>query len=152
MILEWIDVHKRHTGEWPNKHSGPVVGGYLGDNWRKIDNALKLGLRGLRGGDSLAKLLIQARGVRIKHYAPDLNEGIILEWADRHREQTGRWPTEDSGEVESETGENWNKINAAHREGLRGLPGKSSLAKLVAVHEPTLPDLVRAYTAVPLDP
>ena len=57
MILGWIDAHKKRTGALPHMHAGPVRDGYLGDNWRKIDNALRYGLRGLPGGSSLARLL-----------------------------------------------------------------------------------------------
>jgi hypothetical protein len=61
-ILAWADAHKARTGDWPKKTSGPVKAGYLGDNWLKIDNALKLGLRGLKGDMSLAKLLANKSG------------------------------------------------------------------------------------------
>jgi hypothetical protein len=133
LILEWIDAHKARTGAWPKKMSYPVKAGYLGDNWKRIDHALKLGLRGLDGGSSLARLLVEARGVRIKDYAPDLNEEQLLGWADRHHEQTGAWPTEQSGAVLGQPGEDWHNVEAALRLGLRGLPGWSSLAKLIAV-------------------
>jgi hypothetical protein len=115
LILKWIDSHKSRTGEWPNRRSGPVKSGHLGDNWRKIDNALKLGLHGLEGGSFLALLLVEARGVRIARHAPDLDEEQILAWADRHRERTGNWPTEDSGAVPVEPGEDWHNIDAALR-------------------------------------
>jgi hypothetical protein len=123
MILEWIDAHTKRTGVWPNKFSGPVADGNLGDNCRRIDNALKLGLRGLLGGYSLAKLLVETRGVRVKYYAPDLTETQIREWADRHFATTGDWPTEQNGAVPGEKGEGCHNIDAALRQGLRGLPG-----------------------------
>jgi hypothetical protein len=134
LILKWIDAHKARTGSWLQKTSGPVRAGFLGDNWRKIDNALKLGLRGLDGGSSLALLLVEARGVRIARHAPDLAEEQILAWADRHRERTDSWPTEDSSAVEGEPGEDWRNIDASLRQGLHGLPGGSSLARLLDEH------------------
>jgi hypothetical protein len=67
MILEWIDAHKRRNGEWPHMRAGPFLDGYLGDNWRRIDNALKHGLRGLHGDTSLAKPLVEARDVGLGH-------------------------------------------------------------------------------------
>jgi hypothetical protein len=122
---------KKRTGERPRSYSGLVLDGYLGDNWRKIDNGLRLGLRGLAGGDSLAKLLVEARDVRSPRYLPDLPEGAILAWADRHHASTGDWPIDQSGTVPGEKGEDWHNIDAALRQGLRGLPGGSSLAKLL---------------------
>jgi hypothetical protein len=56
-IVAWCDQHKQCRGKLPRQYSGPVVDGPLGLNWRKTDNALRLGLRGLEGGASLAKLL-----------------------------------------------------------------------------------------------
>jgi hypothetical protein len=132
LISGWIDAHQRRTGEWPTAQSGPVAGGYLGDNWRRIDNALKLGLRGLPGGDSLAKLLVAARGVLVKHYAPDLTAEQILAWADRHHAATGTWPNAESGPVPTEPGEDWQSVNMALWQGFFGLPGGSSLARLIA--------------------
>jgi hypothetical protein len=133
-ILAWADAHKARTGAWPRKDSGPVLDGFLGDNWLKIDSALRLGLRGLNGGSSLAKLLVEARGVRSPRYLPDLPEGAILAWADRHHASTGDWPTDQSGTVPGEKGEDWHNIDAALRQGLCGLPGGSSLARLLERH------------------
>jgi hypothetical protein len=130
-ILAWADAHKARTGQWPRKTSGPVRDGYLGDNWLKIDNALKLGLRGLDGGSTLARLLVEARGVRSPRYLPELSEETILAWADRHHRRTGDWPNDQSGEVAEAEGEDWHNIDAALRQGLRGLPGGSSLAQLL---------------------
>jgi hypothetical protein len=66
LILGRIDAHKARNGTSPRKTSGPVKAGLLGDNWRRIDTALKIGLRGLDGGSSLALLLVEARGVRTR--------------------------------------------------------------------------------------
>jgi transcriptional regulator with XRE-family HTH domain len=55
-ILRWAQAHHERTNEWPKIHSGAIPES-PGDNWRRVDNALKLGLRGLPGGSSLAKLL-----------------------------------------------------------------------------------------------
>jgi hypothetical protein len=40
-----------------------VPEGPAGETWRRVDNALRLGLRGLQRGSSLARLLEQQRGV-----------------------------------------------------------------------------------------
>jgi hypothetical protein len=56
----------------------------------------------------------------------------ILHSADAHRETTGRWPTRASGLVLGMRGETWAAIDRALRHGLRGLPGGSSLAQLLA--------------------
>src|SRR5439155_668295 len=81
---------------------------------------------------SLAKLLAGQRGVRNVRDLPPLMEDDILCWADVHHRQTARWPTEKSGPVEGAAGETWGNVNAALRSGTRGLPGRDSLAKLLA--------------------
>ena len=58
----------------------------------------------------------------------------ILDWADEHHRQTGRWPTQTLGLVSGSGGETWGGIDAALTEGYRGLSGSSSLAKLLAEH------------------
>src|SRR6266851_6965083 len=56
----------------------------------------------------------------------------ILDWATRHKETTGKWPTTNSGEIPGSFGETWAAVDAALREGMRDLPTGSSIARLVA--------------------
>jgi hypothetical protein len=58
----------------------------------------------------------------------------ILAWADEHYQRTGKWPSARTGLVKSAPGECWNNIKQALKTGYRGLPGGSSLAKLLAQH------------------
>lgn len=64
--------------------------------------------------------------------AAELTIARILAWADFHRERTGNWPIADSRGVLGAIGEKWANIDAALRQGSRGLPGRSSLAQLLA--------------------
>ncbi|HLJ97292.1 MAG TPA: hypothetical protein VKU02_29300, partial [Gemmataceae bacterium] len=45
---------------------------------------------------------------------------------------TGIWPKPNTGPVQEQPGEWWRNVDAALRQGRRGLPGNSSLAKLFA--------------------
>jgi hypothetical protein len=63
-VLAWADAHFVRTGRWPTATSGPVCGA-PGEEWRYVDAALRLGFRGLRGGDSLGRLLHRARGAAV---------------------------------------------------------------------------------------
>jgi hypothetical protein len=54
----------------------------------------------------------------------------ILHWASAFRAATGRFPTKDDGGMNRY--ETWPKVDAALRYALRGLPGGSSLAQLLA--------------------
>jgi hypothetical protein len=56
----------------------------------------------------------------------------VLLWADAHHERTGRWPTAESGTVAEAPDESWSTLDNALRDGTRGLPGGSSLARLLA--------------------
>src|SRR5690349_10355485 len=131
-ILAWADAHQRRTGRWPMRASGPVTAGPLGLTWRALDNALRLGLRGLEGGSSLARHLAEHRNVRNLSQLPRLSRQQILAWADAHQKRTGAWPTTQSGPVAGAPGEMWRALDSALRVGLRGLPGGSSLARLLA--------------------
>ncbi|MEQ2009504.1 MAG: DEAD/DEAH box helicase family protein [Limisphaerales bacterium] len=133
LILQRADAHFRRTGEWPMSTSGPVADA-PGETWANIHSALSLGLRGLSGGSTLAKLLAEHRGVRNIMDLPDLTTDLILQWVDAHHERTGEWPNQKSGAVTSAPGETWGNIHAALYVGRRGLPGGSTLAKLLAEH------------------
>ena len=129
-ILAWADAHYRSTGKWPNQQTGPIEAA-PGETWLAVDSALREGRRGLVGGSSLARLLAKQRGVS-RRLASPLTIAQILAWADGHHARTGRWPTVGDGPVEGTPGEAWNKIDGALMKGYRGLPGSSSLARLLA--------------------
>jgi hypothetical protein len=131
-ILAWADAHHRRTGRWPGSHSGPVEEAPE-ETWRAISQALRNGFRGLPGGSSLVQLLAQKRD-RSHSGRPHLKEEQILAWADGHFRRTGRWPNAASGAVLDAPGENWRAINTALRAGNRGLPGASSLSRLLRLH------------------
>jgi hypothetical protein len=129
-ILAWADAYQDRMGELPGDRSG-LIPASLGDNWRRIDNALRYGLRGLPGGTSLAALLAEHRGRRNVRALPPLAEDQISGWAEAHFQLTGTWPTIESGPLPDVPGEVWRNIDMALREGGRQLPGGSSLARLL---------------------
>jgi pyrroloquinoline quinone (PQQ) biosynthesis protein C len=130
-ILGWADGHHRLTGKWPTADSGEIIG-VQDETWGAVDLALRRGRRGLNGRSSLAKFLAAHRGYRNPKALPELTEEQILSWADRHRRTTGAWPRVKSGQVAGADGETWNAVDSALTHGSRGLPGGSSLAKLIA--------------------
>jgi hypothetical protein len=132
-ILAWADAFRESTGKWPTKESGGIIGTHF-ETWHNVDSALRQGLRGLPGGTSLAQLLAEHRQYRNIHGLPPLSETKILEWADDHHRQTGAWPTADSGTIPNSGREKWSSIDVALHNGARGLPGGSSLARLLAQH------------------
>jgi hypothetical protein len=143
-ILAWADAHFQREGCWPNQNSGRIPEA-PGENWRKVHAALNQGFRGLPGGSSTARLLAEHRNVPHLRERPDLMVEQILTWADHHFARTGKWPTQYTGAVVEAPHEFWRRIDAALREGRRGLPGGSSLPQLLAEHR-----AVRNIHTVPL--
>jgi superfamily II DNA or RNA helicase len=129
-ILKWADAHHKKTGQWPNQKSGDVLGAPE-EKWANIAAALSQGRRGLPSNSSLARLLAEKRGVRNQKGLPSLSINQILKWADTHHQKIGQWPNLNSGSVLGAPEEKWVYIDAALYEGLRGLPGNSSLARLL---------------------
>lgn len=132
-VLTWADAFHAQNGRWPNKYCGWVDRTYE-EKWNRIDGALAGGYRGLPGGSSLAQLLAEHRGVRNPRRLPPLTEEIILGWADRHHRRTGKWPNYATGPVVDSPGDSWLAVDSVLRQGHRGLPGGSSLARLLAEH------------------
>jgi hypothetical protein len=60
LILAWAEQVQARTGRWPTTQTGPVDGA-PGEVWGRIDDALRRGLRGLPGGNTLARLLRRGR-------------------------------------------------------------------------------------------
>ncbi len=131
-ILAWADAHRAARGKWPVRLSGPIPG--TRESWSGVDSALNVGRRGLPGGSSLARLLAKRRGVRNLCSLPPLNERQILAWAKSYHKATGRWPKPSCGPVAQSPGNTWTAVCVALAHGLRGLPGGSSLTKLLRNH------------------
>src|SRR5262249_8013362 len=112
------NFHKR-TKRWPTLGSGPIsrTGG---ENWRRVDNALRLGLPGLPGGLSLARLLDEEYRVPYLGNRPPLTVEQILVWADAFHRLHGRWPTTESGMIADAPHEKWRGVDSALRYGIGG--------------------------------
>jgi hypothetical protein len=130
-ILRWAGAHRRRTGQWPTRDSGPVSEA-PGETWGAIEAALNQGSRGLRTKSSLARLRADHGGKMHYHDRPPLTQKKILRWADAHFAHKGEWPNVMSGPVHDAPGENWKAIDTALRAGSRQLPGGSSLRRLLA--------------------
>ncbi|MGH7136827.1 MAG: hypothetical protein ACREHD_13895, partial [Pirellulales bacterium] len=137
-ILAWVDAHFERHGRWPTKDSGPVEDS-PGNTWAAVNIALWRGLRGLKGGSSLARLLAERRGVRNRHVLPKFSTARILAWCDAHHRRTGKWPNSRSGAIQEMPADTWAIVDGALREGLRGLRGGSSLARLLERERGVLP-------------
>ena len=131
LILAWADAFHARTGKWPGRNSGPIPE-MPGETWSFVHTALSNGFRGLPAGSSLTRLLMEKRGTRSAAHAPPITIPQILSWADAFHDRTGKWPTTDGGAIDLAVGETWRKIESALSRGLRGLPGGSSLAGLLA--------------------
>jgi hypothetical protein len=129
-ILAWADAYRQRTGKWPTILSGPIPEA-SGASWNILNDALRVGKRGLRGGSSLLKLLVANRRLIHPRYPPRLTIKQILRWADAHHQATGRWPNWLSGRVEHASQETWRSVNLALYKGTRGLPGGSTLFRLL---------------------
>ncbi len=133
-ILTWADEFYQLRGRWPNRNSGAIADA-PGENWCAINSALTNGHRGFPGGSSLAKLLARKRGARrAKSKFPQLTDAMILQWCDCYMRQHGEWPTKRSGPISDALGDTWRSIDDSLRCGYRGMPGGSSLAKLLDEH------------------
>jgi hypothetical protein len=135
-ILVWADAYHARTGRWPRQENGAeAIPGSRDETWLNVENALKGGWRGMPGGSSLAQLLADRRGVRNVGKLPRLAVKQILAWADAHHQRFGRWPEcRGPEQVIEDTDERWANIDQALRKGLRGLPGGSSLSRLLSRH------------------
>lgn len=134
-VLAWCDAHYQRFGSWPKRRIDDPIPEAPGETWATVFDAFSRGNRGLRQPMSLAQLLVEKRGARIHRHEPQLTVPQILAWADLHHERTGDWPTSSSrAPVLGAPGENWNAINSALQQGVRGLTGGSTLAELLVKH------------------
>jgi hypothetical protein len=143
LIVKWAKIHFRVKGQWPSNKSGPVIGA-PGEDWQAINKCLCNGYRGLAGGSSLARLLVEEG---LKRPPPPLTIEGILTWAAAERQETGKWPTHRLGPVRAAPGEKWSMINLYLRHGGRGLAGGCTLARLLQLYRHLL---LRAHWLLPI--
>ena len=86
-----------------------------------METALTSGGRGLPGGSSISRLLVERRTIRHRSDPPDLTIPQILAWAEAFLARTGQWPSARSGPILEAHGESWRMIERALRTGGRGL-------------------------------
>jgi len=132
-ILAWADQYHQRTRKWPNKRTLDTIPNAPGERWTNLDAALRTGTRGLRGGSSLALLLAKSRDYRNRRALPSLTKEQILSWADAYHRQHGCWPIKSAGRIARSGSETWSGVDQALRTGLRGLPGGTSLPRLLAL-------------------
>jgi hypothetical protein len=132
-ILAWADAHHERHKTWPVSDSGAIPEA-PGETWLHVDNALTTGNRGLPRGTTLRRLLRKERGARFARKTPFFTVERILAWADAHRARTGKWPSPKSGPIPELPGVSWATVQSALSFGWRGLPGGSSLARVLAEH------------------
>jgi desulfoferrodoxin (superoxide reductase-like protein) len=162
-IVRWIQLYKEHDdevkgqglGEYPSQNNKIVwdkdqFGQWIqikNEKWNTINAALSGGFRSLPGGSSLAQLK-QERGLN-EDRALTLQK--IVRWMQLYKEHDdevkgaglGKYPSQEDkivwdkneyGKWMQVKGEKWRTINQALRNGLRSLPGGSSLSQLKKEH------------------
>ena len=134
-LRQWAEAHRKRTGAWPKVKSGAITDA-PGETWSGVNAALSVGMRGLPGGDSLAKLLARECGKRNIADVPALTMAKIRMWVRQHHAATGLWPKYTSGPVAAVPGETWGAVDNALHKGRRGLPGGSSVAQVVRECQP----------------
>jgi hypothetical protein len=144
-ILRWADLYHDRHGTWPDFTSGPIPEA-PGETWLRVHGALLRGGRGLPRGATLKRLLWEHRGVRFARARVPFTVEGILAWADAHRARTGTWPDKHSGPIPESPGVSWRVVEIALTSGGHGLPGGSSVSRLLVErravrHRNYLPDL-----------
>ena len=151
LLVEWRGVRHAHHPPSFDRPRDPGLGRRLPREHRALANArLRPHRRGTRRdldggqlgavqGDSgtSGRIVVgpaPGPGARGRNHMdlPPLSVPEILRWAEAHRERHGTWPTLRSGPIPEAPGESWINVQAALDQGTRGLPGGSSLARLLA--------------------
>jgi hypothetical protein len=134
-VLNWADAFHARRGRWPTTACGSVCGS-SGETWLGIDRALREKSRITCPYLSLRRLLEVERGARFQQKVWALSAELILAWADGHFDRTGKWPVIRSGPIHDAAGLSWGTVDSALRYGRHGLPGGSSLSRLIRQSRP----------------
>ena len=131
-IHQEIRHYRKTRGQFPTRASGYIPG--LRTTWKALDHALLGGNRELSKSSLTKEIVVVAEqlGQKVRKLCkPALRLSQVHEAIVAHRRRTGRFPTVDSGRS-PELDADWRSVNMALSQGLRGLPGGSSLSREVA--------------------
>lgn len=137
-VLARADALRSRTGGWPGGQDGPIADAPR-ETWRAVEQARAGGLRGLPGGDTLARLPTRHPGKRNRKALPPLSLDQIRGWVLAHFRRTGGRPSRKGGPISDAPGETWNAVDQALPHGRRGMPGGSSLPKVIRECQATEP-------------
>lgn len=106
-ILRWAGASFATHGTCPNI-TGDIPD-TLDDTWRRIDDSLCGGHRGLpnESGLSLARLWELHRRARNSEYPPQLSVPQLFKWAKAFHQRVGEWTKEGSGPIPKAVAETW---------------------------------------------
>lgn len=133
MIVGWVNEWHDREHKWPDAASGEIPGSG-GETWSAINRALRSGCRNIVGGSSLSKFIGKHFNIRNSGNAPNLSIDMIKRWISEWYSRNGEYPTCNSGEIPGSGGEKWKHVSVYLNSGRRGLPGGSSIGRLVAEH------------------
>ncbi len=113
------------NSRWPNRKDGVVPD--LGGSWLAIDEALRVGVRGLPGGSSLSKERLALIGSRSRKQltAASVKDAILA-----HHAATGAWPNESTAGATPGVAHSWSYLRAVVRKGTL-FPNGYTFSKLV---------------------
>jgi hypothetical protein len=123
---------RREHSRWPTARDGDVAD--LGTTWKAINHTLLGGNRGLPRSSLAREARKVAAADRLefrKLCKPPLGLDAVRAAILTHQQRVGRFPSVNSGFC-TELQADWRTINMALTQGLRCLPGGSSLAREVA--------------------
>ena len=125
-ILRWADQYHNRHGTWPHSTSGPIAEAQ-GETWKRVNDALLRGGRGLPRGATLKRLLWEQRGSADTPglHIPFTVEGILA-GPTRITRGTAKWPDRKSGPIPECPGSTWTAVETALPR-RPGLPGGSSI-------------------------
>ena len=113
IIKKWAQLHFSNMGKWPTEYSGLVDEAPYKITWRAVNAALRQGLRGFRGGSSLAKFLFEEFGKRNTRDLPNLDIKEIKKCISAHKKRTGKLPNRSAGPIPELQDETWSCVISA---------------------------------------
>ena len=129
-VLKWADEHHARHGVWPKRCSGEIPDSG-GGTWARVDMELRRGVRNLRDGTTLFQFLVKRRGINMGGRPPRLSVEQVFFWADQYFAAHGSWPNMRSGIIPNSRGHTWRRLEMNLRRGTRGLPGGTTLGRLL---------------------
>lgn len=120
LVLSWIDEYFKNNKKYPSAHSGAIKG--TNENWFNVNTCGRVGVRGLKKGESIAQLITKYRTKKINWLTTNYYLEDIKNWIQEYFDKFKVYPNSTNKNIKDRP--TWGAIHNSLKKGKRDINDK----------------------------